>query len=118
MPDFSRAIEGSILKGFTIKPIESENTSISGRIQGCNDQFIYIKIDEGFEELLCYVADEEQLFNVRFFINRMNYQLQHNALTYMQNHILFPILINNPRYSENDDELRVHMSDILEHKFR
>lgn len=33
---------------------------------------------------------------MRFNINRSNYQLQHNALSYIQQHRLFGILINNP----------------------
>lgn len=29
----------------------------------------------------------------------MNYQLQHNALSFIEKHRLFPILINNPAYN-------------------
>lgn len=114
MPNFPKAINTSILKGLTIKPTGQDNAFISGEIRQCDEHFIYIRITEGFEELLIWTRNEMQFFDVSFFTNRTNYQLQHNTLNWMKDHELFPILIDHPRYAVSQCEV----NNITEYKFR
>lgn len=39
-----------------------------------------------------------EVYDMFFTVNRMEYQLQHNALNLIETHRLFPILIDNPLY--------------------
>lgn len=117
MPNFFKAIQDSILDGFTIKPItnvSTMNSLISGQIQGCDEHFIYIRISEGFEDLLLLINNESQLFDVNFFTNRTTYQLQHNSLNWLEKHGLFKNLIDNPQYAHNENRT----PDPIEYKFR
>lgn len=98
MINYARAIEDSTLKGCTIKPTGSSDILCSGEIKRCNEHQIYIEIHEGFEYLQSSYANEAQFFNVNFFINRSTFQLQHNAISWMQKHNLFSLLIKNPLY--------------------
>lgn len=41
---------------------------------------------------------DDDVYDVFFKVNRMIYQLQHNALNFVKKHRLFSILINNPSY--------------------
>lgn len=105
MPNFSKVIRDSILEGLTIKPVDGiaqTNTLILGRIYKCDENFIYIRITDGFEEILLLNENENQLFDVVFYKNRTTYQLQHSALDRLKEHNLFQILINNAKYAQNE----------------
>lgn len=98
MADIDAAKNDSLLNGLVVEPIGIESSEVfAGQFCGCSD-FIFIKIIDGFEDLLSCCKKDEQLFNINFHINRITYQLQHNALKWVKKHELFPILINNPRY--------------------
>lgn len=71
---------------------------IAGRIIGVDGKFLLIKITEGYLEVQSRY--EYQSFNVKFFINRMTYQMLHNALMWFEEHALHSILISNPLYNE------------------
>lgn len=114
MPDFNKAIKDSILDGLTIKPIGPGDVISSGKIIQCDDELIYIKIDDGIEDLMNCCVNLGQQFNVTFFINRTTYQTQHNALMMMQEHKLFPVLIRNPLY----DHVEVNNHSTCEKEFR
>lgn len=79
---------------------------ISAKILTCDDTYIYFKIIEGLEDVI--YSDDGQLFEVNFVINRITYQIQYNALKILQNHALFNILVNNPRYAVCEEQDPVH----------
>lgn len=115
MPNFAKGIQDSILKELIVKPTGSSNILASGEIHGCEGGFIYIEINEGYEDILSLTNMEGQLFNVTFCINRTTFQLQHNALSWLQKHGLFNALIKNPGFDHVD---RVPSPSTFEHKFK
>lgn len=98
MPDFGKAINGSIINELKINLAGSNEMIASGQIKECNNEFIYIKIIYGFENLSICCAGDGQMFDIHFVINKTSFSLQHNALNFMKEHHLFPILIKNPLY--------------------
>lgn len=44
---------------------------------------------------------EKAKYNIEFFINRLPFQLQHEALKWVTNHNLFDVLINNAEYQRS-----------------
>lgn len=118
MPDFKKAIKNGIVDGFTMNPFHSatDNSSIRGNLSHCDNKFVYVKIVEGIDELSSKLMNNCHFYNLNFHINRLSFQLQHNALAYMKSHELFPILINNPRYFiESDNHPTLDLND---YKFR
>lgn len=125
MPNISRAFKESILEDLIIKRVTTSrqpNTLICGRISLCDENYIYIQITEGIEELLPWNAKQIQLFDVVFYKNRTTHQLQHSALDYVKKHKLFGILINNPNFERNEYQLgqlpAVQSLSVHEHKLR
>lgn len=97
--------------GFVIKPNGSSETSLfCGDVGGCDAEYLYLKITKGFDEL-CYNYKNDTRFDVYFHINRNSYQLQHNALYYMKEHDLFPVLINNKGYLNEIEVPKLNMED-------
>lgn len=70
----------------------------AGTIFKIDYRFIYIKIDECFDDFRYFYADHT--FDINFHVNRLPYQLQLNALKWIKEHKLFEILINNPLFNE------------------
>lgn len=96
---YYRAWRKGTIDAFIVKSSESEvDTVISGQIYQIDTYYILFKVLEGFEELVCLFGSEAHFFNITFNINRIVYQLQHNALKWIKEHNLFSILIDNPRY--------------------
>lgn len=90
-----------------------EQITIDGRIQGCDQNYIYIQITEGFEELSVLATNYMQTFDVNFYINQTPYQLQLQALDFLVKHRLFEILINNPIYSTIVEADSIHTQNEL-----
>ncbi|XP_031626698.1 putative helicase mov-10-B.2 isoform X2 [Contarinia nasturtii] len=96
------AVDENILDHFTLKPIKTsrifnKNISIPGSIKGCNKKYIFVKIDEdGFDYLRRHC--KWTFFDISFHMNRTIFQLQHNALEWIEDHQLFSLLIKNPTY--------------------
>lgn len=105
---YSKAIKGREFDGLIVKPLGRAANSgiISAKILTCDDTYIYFKIIEGLEDVI--YSDDGQLFEVNFVINRITYQIQYNALKILQNHALFNILVNNPRYAVCEEQDPVH----------
>lgn len=67
-------------------------------IQGCIEihfSSVLLKIHTGFEELSSIYKNKS--VDISFCINRMPFQLQHQALQWLRDHKLFEILFKNAR---------------------
>lgn len=71
---------------------ESNVKKFNGKIIRRESETIYVNIYPGRE---CSSID---IYSIVFEINRMGFQLQHNALNFIKQHALFGIFINNPLY--------------------
>lgn len=102
------------MDGFTLRPVGSEQDNVcAGQIIGCREDSIFVKITQGFEEILCCHEQEGQFFKLNFFTNRLVYQLLLNALEWMKKHRLYAVLIDNPRY----DHVNYSLPSANEHHF-
>lgn len=92
---------GKVVDAFTLKPTVAQatpNTLIAGTIDGVDDEFVYLRVTEGFDTFLIIFCD--RLFDINFHGNRRTFQMQHNTLKWMKMHHLFEILIKNPLFNE------------------
>lgn len=89
---FNAAIKGCILK------INGEDGLFTGSIFKIDYQFIYIQIEDGYDEFRYFHINHT--FDIDFYGNQLPYQLQLSALKWIQEHKLFPILIENPLFNE------------------
>lgn len=64
----------------------------NGKILRRELEKIFVNIYPGWE------CNDVDTYAIVFEINRMGFQLQHNALNYIKNHALFSIFVNNPLY--------------------
>lgn len=78
--------------------VNEKREMYSGTVFKIDDYFIFIEIDESNEDFRYIYA--EQTFDINFHVNRHSYQLQLNALKYIEEHKLFSILISNPLFKE------------------
>lgn len=85
-----------VIKGCILKVIGT-NIMLAGSVFKIDHQFIYIKT-ENSDEIQYLYADEK--FDIDFHGNQLPYQLQLNALNWIKEHKLFPILIENPLFNE------------------
>lgn len=76
--------------------VGGKDIEIYGHIKSHDDQKILVEIDSGVE----YLKDMVQLGDVIWITNQTPYQIQLDAIKYIGEHQLFPILIINPLYSE------------------
>lgn len=98
------AADDSILDWFTLKPNPTKrNIAISGQVKGCNKDFIFVDIAEENVDYLKRNCNIES-YDIHFHINRVPFQLQHNALEWTRKHNLFNQLINNPKYDQTGEE--------------
>lgn len=100
----------SIINGCILK-MNEKSEIFAGSIIKIDYQFIYIKINDGFDDFRHLYAD--QTFDIDFHMNRLSYQLQLNALKWIKDHKLFKILINNPLF----DKQSIIASSNLDFKF-
>lgn len=86
-----------------------QRTSIvlDGRLTGKNmSQFFCV-----FNKSLVATMHPDTVYDITFHINQQPYQLQHQALDFVYDHNLFPLLIRNPmyfyqsEYNDSDDHL-------------
>lgn len=99
--NFKKACNESLLDGFTVRPVGvGQDIVYAGHIIGCRGELIFIKITQGFEEILSYYDQEAKFFALKFFTNRLVYQVLLNTLEYIKNHKLHAVLINNPKYEQ------------------
>lgn len=82
--------------------MSGEDEMFAGSIVKIDCHFIYIKIDEGLDDFRYFYADRN--FDINFHVNRLPYQLQLNALRWIDQHKLFPILIQNPLFDKEPVE--------------
>lgn len=112
MPDFNKAVQDTIIDGFTISQggTQDPNIMMSGRIEGSDDKFVYISIAQGFEVLSGIHKNFGQFFDINFHIDQTSFQLQLQALSFVVDHNLFEKLINNPSYAQemNDQDDLTH----------
>lgn len=101
---FKNALNDSVLDGIIIKPCEMETETINGKIERCDQNYIYIKITKGFEEMVVLHKSPMQFFDVYFHINQTPYQLQLQALDYVKEHGLFEKIINSPLMQTTNEE--------------
>lgn len=103
--DLNEAIGESVLEYFSLKPVSSSSGRIlTGRIQGSNKEHIFLEISE---EDVDYLRNNcgQRLFDIHFNMNRIQFQLQHNALNWLEKHGLFSLLVNNPKFDCAEDEV-------------
>lgn len=114
MLNFEKAIKELSIDAIAIEPKivpdGVQYNTIDGRIQSCDEKFIYMEIVNGFDELSILTTNVMQCFDVNLVVNQTPYQLQLQAIQFLVEHKLFNILINNPIYStiveEADDALQ------------
>lgn len=103
MHKFSRALRDKMLKCFTLRP-HGWAFRLYGDLLGVRIKSIervVFQITNGLEQL-DHIDIEHTLFDLTFETNAVSFQLQHNALKWMKEHGLVPILIQNPRYFTNE----------------
>lgn len=99
----SAAVDENLVDSFVMKSTTPHDTTeIHGKIdrKGWKKIFVRIKYKTEVFKQLC----EQHAYNVNFELNRLPYQLQHYALHFMEEHNLFSLLIDNPKYDEVDDD--------------
>lgn len=118
MPNFKKAINSSLLGALTVQLNGTNGTEdtniISGKINHCDVDFLYIKIDQGFQTLTKIHKNPGQFFNINFHINQLPYQLQLRALSFVKDHRLFDTLINNGLYAMTVNSL----AEVPKHEYK
>lgn len=79
---------------FTLKG-KTSAAKLNGKIKRRESEKIFVELWPA--KLWSY----DEGYDIFFEINRMVYQLQHNALNFIKEHRLFSILINNPSYHQS-----------------
>lgn len=92
MEKINDAIDDNLLDRFVLKEMECRwPHNIQGKIKGNNREFIFLEIDdEG-----CKHAKIGVRYEIDFQLNRLPFQVQHNALSYVKEHGLVEKLFNN-----------------------
>lgn len=99
MPNYSKAVEKSVLNAFEMKSCQIINHPlISGVIKSCDNTSLVLKISQGFESALEMIRGQCEII---FDMNRSNFQIQHTALKWLKDHSLYEPLIVNQRYLLN-----------------
>lgn len=86
-----------------------EDIEIAGEIVKSDSKVVHIKILYGQVNFHAYY--QKKSFDITFRMIRIGFQLQHNALKIMNDHSLFEILIDGPRF-----RLRKNLTQ-LEHEY-
>lgn len=93
MKKINDAFDDNLLDRFVLKEMECPwSHSIQGEIKGNNVEYIFLKI-EGKD--VKHVKIEVR-YEIEFILNRLPFQVQHSALSYVTKHRLVEKLINNP----------------------
>lgn len=89
--------------------LSNKSDVIYGKITNCDQEFIYIKIFEGYEELIHNKA--HKFYAINFITNRATYHIQHMTLKYIEEHELFYILVHNPEFNVSEE------TEMINYKF-
>lgn len=95
------AVDENEIDFFILKPKRNKlllkNKEIFGQILRVRDKKIYLEIFPETADLVrkSYMHED---YDIHFTLNRVPYQLQHNALEFLQKEKLFKILINHTSY--------------------
>lgn len=104
MTSIKSGIEESLIDHFTLQSSFGYDPVVvaSGQMKGADKDFIYIEIVEGDFAFVLSNCDN-QYFDIKFHINRGQYQIQHRAIEYFEKHNVHSMLINNPKYDRYED---------------
>lgn len=116
------AVEENVLDFLILHPKshnQSREKDIHGQVQGIRERKIYIEI---FPESFRHIrkAHERELYDISFLLNRVPYQMQHYALSFLKAEQLFTKLINNSYYKckSETSPLSNRKSNIQNHQFK
>lgn len=96
MPNIFDAWNNSLLDGCIVECVGMREM-YSGQMIACSKDFIFINIHTGSEDC-SRLSKDGHLFNISYHINRLPFQIQHNALKWVNDHNLFDKLISYPIY--------------------
>lgn len=98
MEKINDAIDDNLLDRFVLKEMECQwPHSIQGQIKDHNQEYIFLKIEEKYIKHVKIGVRYE----IEFELNRLPFQVQHLALTYVTKHKLVEKLFNNPSLELN-----------------
>lgn len=101
MQQINDAFNENLLDQFTLEPSRSASHCFSGRISGNNKDYIFVEIDKkhiGYFSILPL-----GIYQIKFHVNRLPYQVQHLALDFVKKHSLVRRFINNPVYKISEE---------------
>ncbi|XP_055307723.1 uncharacterized protein LOC129571875 [Sitodiplosis mosellana] len=110
MPNYKRAVEMKIVDSFILKSPDMPGF-LSGKVVGCDNRHINVQLSHSMGN-----DDASNECNLKFYGNRLPFQIQHEALKYIEKHKLFPQLIAESRYANDESELSASLHFDL--KFR
>lgn len=93
------------MDGFTVKHSISGLSVAAGQIVGCRGNSIFVQITQGFEEISECYEEEDRIFTLNFFTNRLVYKTLLNTLEWIKKHRLHAVLINNHLYDQVDYQI-------------
>lgn len=100
MPNFFNAIEKKIIDNFIMKSPDLPNF-LTGQLVGCDEKNIYVTLSHS-------VGNESpDECNLKFYGNRLPFQVQHQALKYVKKHKLFDKLIAKSRYENDESQFKI-----------
>lgn len=97
MPNYNRALKEKIVD-FILKSPDISGF-LSGKLVRCDNKYVYVQLSHSIENKL------SNGWNLKFYGNRLTFQVQHAALKYITLHKLFPRLIAQSRYSYDESKL-------------
>lgn len=98
--ELAAAIEENVLDYLVLQPklqIDGNLQEIKGKVYRARDRNIYIEIFKCSIKLM-RKSYKRELYDIFFLLNRMPYQLQQNALDFIDSHKMFTKFINNDVY--------------------
>lgn len=102
MATLVEGVEESAVDCFTLKPFNDRIHCpiISGQVKTCNKEFIFVEITE-LDHCTYLLKHPDRVYDIFFHVNRVIFQLQHNALDWIMNHQLFHLFVNSPEYDRD-----------------
>lgn len=97
MPNYNRALKEKIVE-FILKSPGLQGF-LSGKLVRCDNKYVYVQLSHSIEKHF------SNKWNLKFYGNRLTFQIQHAALKYIKLHKLFPRLIAKSRYSTDESKL-------------
>lgn len=97
MPNYNRAIKEKI--GDFILKSPDMSGFLSGKLVRCDSKYVYVQLSHAIENKF------SNGWNLKFYGNRLTFQMQHAALKYINQHNLFPKLIAQSEYSNDESRM-------------